>query len=267
MPEETDRSEELKRLIDSQLLNSPPDCVHNFFNGLISICKSSGIEFNYPAALEYWWHLARIGVVAVPGGKLQLLMSGQHPEVVVTERGRKLLETGERSPHDPEKYILALKRLVHEPDAIALSYLDEAVGAWSAGLYRSSAVMLGCACERLVILLAEAFSKVGGPQATKVSKLAANIPSKISALFDAISNALMNLNGPQKLPGNLRDALDRKLLPVFEHARGLRNKSGHPTTAEVSDQDAEAGLLLFPGFCDIIYKFIEHLNGISAQGD
>ncbi len=53
------------------------------------------------------------------------------------------------------------------------------------------------------------------------------------------------------------DALDRKLSAVFDHARGLRNKSGHPTGVDVSADDAEAGLLMFPGF----YALVDELCG------
>ncbi len=59
----------------------------------------------------------------------------------------------------------------------------------------------------------------------------------------------------KKLPPKLADALDRKLTPIFEHTRALRNAAGHPTTDEISSDDAEATLLLFPGF----YFFTDEL--------
>jgi len=43
--------------------------------------------------------------------------------------------------------------------------------------------------------------------------------------------------------------------PIFEHTRALRNAAGHPTTDEISSDDAEATLLLFPGF----YFFTDEL--------
>lgn len=262
MPKEINDSDAIRRLMDSQLLNRPPDCVHNFFNDITNKCQANGIQFDLAAALEYWWHLARLGVVALPGGTLHSLYGvGRHREVVVTDRGKKLLQKQEQSPHDPEKYIVAVKQRVPDLDPVALTYLDEAVGAWGAGLYRSSAVMLGCACEKLVLLLAETTARAGGSKADKVRKLSASVPIKISALFTAVRSCLSALDGTQKLPGHLRDALDRKLSAVFDHARGLRNQSGHPTEADVSYEDAEAGLLLFPGFCVFIYDLIGHLEG------
>ena len=48
------------------------------------------------------------------------------------------------------------------------------------------------------------------------------------------------------LPAALADGFDRKLVSIFEHARVLRNKSGHPTGEDVSQKEAQAGLLLFP---------------------
>jgi hypothetical protein len=60
----------------------------------------------------------------------------------------------------------------------------------------------------------------------------------------------------------LADALDRKLAAIFDHARGLRNQSGHPSGDDVTAEDAEAGLLLFPGFCDLVDKLITVVKAI-----
>ncbi|MDY7011108.1 MAG: hypothetical protein SVV80_10210, partial [Planctomycetota bacterium] len=63
-----------------------------------------------------------------------------------------------------------------------------------------------------------------------------------------------------KLPGAMGDAIDRKLSAIFDHARALRNKSGHPTEADVSGDDAQAGLLLFPGFYAFIDDLCKHMS-------
>jgi len=207
MIEEHDRHDELKRLIESKLLNEPQSTIQHFFASLEEASRKQQIDFDFPTAIEYWWHLARIGAIALPGAEITTVMVDHRAsDFAVTSRGKKLLERGERSPHDPQKYMLALKRRVPAPDSIALTYLDEAVGAWRAGLYRSSTVMLGCACERLVLLLAEAVRKAGGKHASKVSKLIESVPIRISQLFDAIRDSLLQLEEPNKLPGNLAGA-------------------------------------------------------------
>jgi hypothetical protein len=123
--------------------------------------------------------------------------------------------------------------------------------------------MLGCACERLVLLLAEAVGALDFQEAKKVKKTLDGVPIRISSLFDSLRAALLSIR--ERLPGDLRDALDRKLSAVFDHARGLRNQSGHPTGDDVSADDAQAGLLLFPGFCQFVHVLIKHLDGLRTD--
>lgn len=250
----------MRRLIDKMLLGKLPGNVHNFFNDLIHRCQAEGVPFDPKTAVEYWWHLARLGVVALTGAGIGAL-SPRVPDLQVTQRGRRLLERGESSPHDPPRYMEAVQRRVATPDDIALTYLDEAVGAWTAGLNRASAVMLGCACERLVLILANAIASAGvAPWAQKIQKELAGTSLGISRLFENVRKGLLQLAADKKLPGELADALDRKLSAIFDHARVLRNESGHPTGAAVSSEDGEAGLLLFPGFYALVDGLCKHLS-------
>lgn len=260
MTEAGDQHDAIRRLIDSLLLKSTFSDLPSFFSAVHSACQRGNIVYDFRVALEYWWHLARLGVVAVPGESLGSFIGPWRTRetIFLTDHGRRLLERGEESPHDPRKYLDGVKRRVPNADDIALAYLNEAVGAWSHGLNRASAVMLGCACERLVLLLAEAVASLGSPDANKVKKALEGIPVRISSLFDSLRVALFAIK--DKLSGELRDAIDRKLSAVFDHARGLRNQSGHPTGEDVSSDDAEAGLLLFPGFCLFVHTLIDDLK-------
>jgi hypothetical protein len=261
----SDNAAEVRRIMGEVLLAKPlPTCVHNFFNDVASRCAQARIAFDGVEALEYWSDLIRMGVVGVPGGDMGIVV-GAIPRLIVTRRGRALLERGEQSPHDPVKFLQAVRRRVRAADEIALAYLNEAVGAWAAGLNRASAVMLGCACERLVLLLAQAVATAGvSPWDAKLTKELQAVPTRISVLFEEVRKCLLHLAGDKKLPGDVADALDRKLSAIFDHARAVRNKSGHPTGADVSADDAEAGLLLFPGF----YAFVDDLcrNLPAARG-
>ncbi len=262
-----DTSGAVKRLIEDMLLHRPPERAEEFVSEVQRECGQRGIEFDAAAVIEYWWHLARLGVVAIPGYAITFFQGRKFPTLVLTERGRALLERGERSPHDPPRYMNAVRRRVQDPDDVALGYLDEAVSAWSAGLYRASAVMLGCACERLALILAEHIADADiKPWADRIQKALGGPPVGASRLFGLIRDCLIQLGGEKRLPGPLADALDRKLTPIFEHARGLRNKSGHPTGIDVSADEAEAGLLLFPGFYAFVDGLCRHLSGMGQNG-
>ena len=85
------------------------------------------------------------------------------------------------------------------------------------------------------------------PFSERLTKMLAKV-SNISDVFDQVKQAIDALIDDRKIVGDLRDGVDHKLSPIFEHARGLRNRSGYPTGDEVGTDDAEAALLLFPGF-------------------
>jgi hypothetical protein len=168
------------------------------------------------------------------------------PRVFLTPRGRRFLAYGKQSLHNPERYFRAIQERVGTPDPVVMMYVNQAVGAFAAELHPASAVMLGCACERLILLLAEAVASSrhepwGGRLTTNLS---AASPVSISRFFEDVRGALLNYAKDGNFPSKLADALDRKPTPIFERARGLRNRAGHPTADEVTADEAEGGLLL-----------------------
>ena len=227
-------------------------------------------EVNGSQILEYWWHLARLGFIALPGDTLQ---SGTfNSRLFLTDRGRDLLLRNESSPHDRHRYIEGLRRRVDPVDDVALVYLEESAVAWECGAYRASVVMLGCACERLVLLLVEGVEKAGvQPWSEKIQKLRENAaksrPMQISAVFDLVRGGLKDLANRRRIPAELTDALDRRISSIFDHARTLRNTSGHPTAGKVSAEEAEAGLLLFPGFHSLVSGLVAALTQESPSDE
>jgi hypothetical protein len=224
--------------------------------------QRDGWRFDWSAALEYWWDLARIGAVALLGGGGSGGSYAQAPQFVLTEHGRRMLQGDDSSPHDGTRYMMALRRRVPDPDAIAMSYMEEGIAAWRAGLHRSCVVMVGCACERLILLLAEGVAAASvPPYSADLSKmLASSKPMGISQVFDKVHGALSAAGDDRRVPGDLADAIDRRLTPMFERTRWLRNKSGHPTGAHVSAEEAEAGLLLFPDYCEYSSNWVAALK-------
>lgn len=262
-PPQSEQYIALCRIADEQLLAGHANCVANLFSDVISKAKSDEIAFDGAIVLEYFWSLARIGAVAVPGGTLgNHLVDQKHkiPGLLLTERGRRFFEQGEKSPHNPNKYMSDVRRRVGNPDDVVLSYLSEAVEAWRYNLNRSSAVMLGCACERLILLLAKTIASNKSLSGSDKIDKALKKRVYISKLFDEVRKTLTTLKSDKTLPKKLGDAIDRRLAAIFDHARGLRNDSGHPTDKEVSSEEAHSGLILFPGFYELVYKIISEIT-------
>jgi len=268
--EETNK-EKLRRLLDENLLRErqlETGSPENLFGDVKRQAHATNIPWNPSAILEYWWWLARIGAIALSGQHV-FTISDPVPFFMLTNRGRILLEQRAQSPHDPQRYYETIKEKVGTPDEVVMAYLDEAVHAWAAGIYRASAVMLGCACERLILLLAQTVSEANVPpwsgRLKKNLGKASDSPVGVNAIFKDVYDALDSLSKDKKLPGNLADALDRRLTSMFEHSRGLRNLAGHPTATDVSYEEAEASLLLFPGFYSLINDIMMHFSHNTQQ--
>src|SRR5215467_2894046 len=229
---EESNADALKRLIDTALLaeGSPS------LNHLIQSIEEKGLQqgvWDGIVALEYVTRLVRVGVIATLGDHTG---SATMPNFIVTEKGRAILERRQESPHNESRYLQAVNARVAQPNAVVMAYLAEGVEAWASGLYRSASMMVGCACEKLILLLAEAIA------------------------IGKVRGALSEMALKKRLPDHLADGIDRRLSSIFDHARVLRNDAGQPTGKDMTTEEAEAGLLLFPGFYEYVDQIISHLK-------
>ena len=255
----------LTRIMDDMLLNTSfnPQTPTQFFQHLAQRVSTERVEWDEDSIINHWSWLQQVGAIVLTGvsGTVQYCPTGTKPVagVYVTSRGRALLEKGDISPHNPARFYTKIRDKVASTDEAVMTYLDEGVGAWAAGLNRAAVVMVGCACEKLILLLAQSLSETGiSPWSDDLAKYLEKdnkSPVSISSVFKKVRDALLSLACEKKLPPRLADALDRKLTPIFEHTRALRNIAGHPTADEILSDDAEATLLLFPGF----YFFTDEL--------
>lgn len=262
------------QLIDQALLRGSSEGPHwtpdKLLTELVTQGQRVGIVPNVMQILEHLAHLVRLGALAIAPPGMRDSFRFSHPDggfstynvprMIVTARGRKLLERTEASPHNRPRYLKSIRDRIPSPDPIIIAYIEESIGAWEAGLYRSAVVMTGCACERLILLLASALVRAKHvPWSDRLAKLSKKATG-ISEIYDEVRDALLDLAGSKKFSGELGDALDRKLSSIFDHVRIQRNQAGHPTGEEVLAEDAEAGLLMFPGFYAYADKLITELG-------
>lgn len=279
MRRQEDRMDDrIKHLVDEALLAGPsngpnwkPDQLLAYLGEKIA---RERMQPNVTQIVEHLAHLVRLGALALAppdmpeqfkfdsgNGHTSML---QVPRMILTTNGRKLLKQEEASPHHRARYLESIRARLQSPDSIIMTYIEEAIGAWEAGLYRSAAVMTGCACERLIHLLASGVINANhNPWSERLGKAGRRVLN-ISDIFAEVREALQDLAGNRKLTGELGDALDRKLSAIFDHVRIQRNQAGHPTGEEVSAEDAEAGLLLFPGFYFYADRLVRDLHTLRT---
>jgi hypothetical protein len=94
--------------------------------------------------------------------------------------------------HDPDEFIAYFDKICPTVDRSVRGYLIEAVASFNAGCVRSAAVMLGCASEKLLLLLCDALEGAisdGTKRATFTKDLGAKwaISHKYSTLYDRLA--------------------------------------------------------------------------------
>ncbi|HHT9106272.1 MAG TPA: hypothetical protein ACFYD7_10405 [Candidatus Wujingus californicus] len=169
----------------------------------------------------------------------------------VTPFGHKYLE--EMAPHflDPDGYLQYLRALVLAVDPIVLQYTQESARAFRAQLWFASAVMLGAASERTVLLLLEAIrDKTPNSEKAKLTKLLEQ--PRIGEIFKVVQACVAAEIKAGSLPYSVHQGCTEHLLSLSEMIRVHRNEAVHPAAAKVDRQKAFIALQTFPEALRII---------------
>lgn len=164
------------------------------------------------------------------------------PFLHIRPEGREVVEHLSRDPANPGGYMASIRpALAGRP--IAESYIYEAVQAYNARLFKSSAVMLGCAAEDLAHALRDAVvahieaSGVGVPTALK--------RWQIKTVQDELARILDSEKG--RMDRMLREKYEAFWSSMAGFTRMTRNDAGHPKdVAPVTREVVHSQLLLFP---------------------
>jgi len=180
----------------------------------------------------------------------------------LTEYGRKVVERGQYVPYDPDGYLSRIKGEISGLDGTVLRYLQEALACFRLDFLLAAAVMTGCAAEKALLLLVDAYgaaitdsAKKGKYEKDTRSWL---ITQKYRALWKRLEPLIPSL--PRELGGDLHVILDR----VFDLIRTTRNEAGHPTAEPIERETVHANLILFPSYCRRVYGLITHFQQCPA---
>jgi hypothetical protein len=133
--------------------------------------------------LTVWGDLFREGLLAW-GADVQ---NPNPPFCHLTERGHRFLSNVSRDPNNPNGYMAYVDSLT-TVDPIARSYIQEALNAFHNQCHKATAVMVGCAVERLVLRVSE----------TLADQL--NATGKMTTLSQGTQNDLKNWRIKQTKP-------------------------------------------------------------------
>ncbi len=213
-------------------------------------------------AQDIFWDLIIEGIIrpglGKDGGNSDL------PFFHVTEYGQEQIKHGTGSPHDPDGYLARLRTSVPILDPVILTCMNECLRTFRIGSLLSSAVMLGCASEKALLVLLDAYATALPP--SKEKQFRKKIEGKfIKSQYEEFTKMLQGHLRAQ-LPTDLDDGLANILLGVFEMIRAERNDAGHPTGKTPSRELAFANISVFPGYIKRIYDVIAWLQSKGPGG-
>jgi hypothetical protein len=182
-----------------------------------------------------------------------------------TEVGRKSLEYTIPQPYDPDGFIDYFRRVSGPVDPVVDECIVETVQDFNNGCYRSAAVMLGCASEKLVLLLIEAFgAAITDPiKKTKYEKDTAKW--MIHPKYDALRTRLDWMVAAKKLPSEQAETVGNALPSCFELIRRCRNSAGHPSTFNVDSETLFMNLRIFTEYSRRVVELIQYFASNPAD--
>jgi hypothetical protein len=209
-------------------------------------------------AIEVLFHEMYLERIIVSGKGVSTLPAMTWPLYRVTEYGKRVLASGDYVPHDSSGYLQRISSEIPGLDDVIIRYLEEALGCFRSDFLLAASVMIGCAAEKAVLILVDAFGKSLQTSGQKQQYEKDTKSWMISKKYEALWNRLEPL--APKLPKYLSEDLHVILDRIFELIRTTRNEAGHPTGRGVGRDTVYANLMLFPTHCRRVYGLIDYFD-------
>lgn len=181
------------------------------------------------------------------------------PFLKVTRYGKMVLDAGHPIAYDPDGYLTYLKTKVPNVDPVILTYVTESLQTFIRGNILASAVMLGVASEKAMLLLIGAYlAAISNPEKKKALEKKFEKAFSILRKFELLRKEFEPIK--KDLRANVAEDLDIQLEGVFNLIRNIRNDAGHPTGVTIDRRQAYANLQLFIPYCKKIYDLITYFQ-------
>jgi hypothetical protein len=174
---------------------------------------------------------------------------------------------GESLPHyyDPDAYIKYLNSNVQGLDNVIEQYILEGLNCFKRQLFFASAVMVGTAAEKAVLLLLESMAKyVNDPQEKKEIQELLDRP-RLPTILNKINTILTPLIENKVIPYTVYQGCAEHLLSLFEMIRVQRNDAVHPVVGNVNKAKVFLSLQALPAALEIVYKLIYWFDTASKK--
>jgi len=175
----------------------------------------------------------------------------------LTEFGQDYISKSAPHYYDPDGYIESLRGIVQNIDSVIEQYIFEGLNCFKRQLFFASAVMIGAAAEKSILLLLQAITdSMSNPSSkTKAARLLdrPNLPE----IFEMIRKTIDPLIKAKTIPYSVHQGCTEHLISLFEMIRVQRNDAIHPISGQVDRVKVFLSLQTLSTALESIYKLIE----------
>lgn len=192
--------------------------------------------------------------VATPGENMP---DKGFPFFRLTKFGKDYISQSAPHYYDPEGYMEFLGKLVQNLDSVIEQYIFESLRCYRRQLFFASAVMIGAAAEKAILLLlqaiADSISEEGRKK--KVAQLLdrPNLPD----IFQIITKTVDTLIDEKSIPYSVHKGCTEHLLSLFEMIRVQRNDAIHPVVGQVDRSKVFLSLQTIPAALESVNRLID----------
>lgn len=185
------------------------------------------------------------------------------PFVSLTSFGQAVISQSIPQYYDPDAYIGFLKSIAPNLDPVIEQYVLEGLNCFRRQLLFASAVMLGAAAEKAILLLLEAVAKsLIDPQKKREAEQLLE-GGRLPAIFDKIMGTLEPLTKKGAIPYSVHQGCIEHLMSLFEMIRVQRNDAVHPAAGLVNRDKVFISIQALPVALQLVYNLIGWLDSNS----
>jgi hypothetical protein len=232
-------------------------------------CQRLGIDYKYYQQKnlhpidritinEVIWDLI-IERVVTPGHSNS--PDSQFPHFRLTKFGQDYISQSAPHYYDPQGYMEFLRNIVQNLDPVIEQYIFESLNCYRQQLFFASAVMIGAAAEKAILLLLQAITdSMSNPSSKRKAAQLLDRPN-LPEIFDTISRTIISLIKTKAIPYSVHQGCTEHMMSLFEMIRVQRNDAIHPITGQVDRTKVFLSLQTIPTALDSINRLIVWFKG------
>lgn len=179
------------------------------------------------------------------------------PWLRLTDHGKAVLSGANSGFYDPDEYVNLLVTMAPSVDDVVKQYALESVRAFRQNLLFASAVMIGAASEKSILLLLASIGNAHSNAKTKKIIVDLLDRPRLPTIFDTINDVLQQLVASGTIPYSVHQGSSQHLLSAAEMIRMQRNDAVHPAAGQVNKDKVFLSIQTFPAMLGATYHLID----------